>query len=116
MGTLKGRGAGSRELVCLTPLLDQAKEMLQVRHTGQHTSRCKGLLLQDDSDHRRMHIVEQVRGKVRGSEQVSNRQNLRSCLVHWHQLSPAHAGVYSVAAFSTARSWLGFSGRPHHNL
>ena len=36
MCTLKGRGAGSRELVCLTTLLDQAKEMLQVRQTGQH--------------------------------------------------------------------------------
>ena len=57
MCTLKGRGTSSWELVRLTPLLNQAKKMLQVRHTGQHTRRSKGLFLKDDSEHRRMHVV-----------------------------------------------------------
>ena len=64
MGSRKSRGTDSRELRWLTTLLNKAKEMLQVRHTGQHTSRCEGLFFQLDSDHRRMHVVEEMRSKV----------------------------------------------------
>ena len=45
-------------------------------------SRCKGLFFKNDSDHRCMHVVEQVRGKVSGSQQVGSTRNHRSCLVH----------------------------------
>ena len=83
MGTHQSRGTGSRELRWLTTLLYQA----QVGHAGQHASRCKGLwckglFFKNDSDHRCMHVIEQVRGKVSGSQQVSSTRNHGSCLVH----------------------------------
>ena len=51
MGTRKGWG--SRELG-LTILLNEAKQVLEVRQSGRYAGRCKGLFLEDDSDHRRM--------------------------------------------------------------
>ena len=102
MCTLKGRGTSSWELVRFTPLLDQAKKMLQVRHTGQHTRRSKGLFLKDDSDHRRMHVVEQVRGKVRRSEQVTDSRDHSSCLVHGLNDDDV-AGVIRVNITGTVR-------------
>ena len=67
MGTRKGRGTGIRELGWLTPFLHQAKEVLKVGYACQHTSRSKGLFLKNDNDHWRMHVIEQVLSKVRGS-------------------------------------------------
>ena len=58
MGTHQSWDTGSRELRWLTILLYQAKEMLQA---GQH-ARC-------------MHVVEQVRGTVGGSQQVGSRES-----------------------------------------
>ena len=40
MGPCKRGGTGIRELRWLTPLLHKAKEVLKVRYTGQHASRC----------------------------------------------------------------------------
>ena len=55
-----GTREGSREFGWLTPLLHEAKEVLKVRYPCQNASRCKGLFLKNDSDHRRTHVVEQV--------------------------------------------------------
>ena len=82
MGTRESRGTGSRELGWLTPLLHKAKEVLKVGYTCQHASRCKSLFLKNDSDHRRMHVIEQVLSKVRGSQQVGSTRDLSSCLVN----------------------------------
>ena len=65
MGPCESRGTGVRELRWLTPLLHKAKEVLKVGYTGQRASRCEGLFLKDDRDHRRMHVIEQVRSKVK---------------------------------------------------
>ena len=82
MGTHQSRGTGSRELRWLTTLLYQAEQMLQVGHAGQRASRCEGLFFKNDSDHRCMHVVEQVRSKVGGGQQVGSTRNHRSCLVN----------------------------------
>ena len=62
MGPCESRGTGVRELRWLTPLLHKAKDVLKGRVRGPAREH---LFLKNDRDHRRMHVIEQVRSKVK---------------------------------------------------
>ena len=105
MGPRKGRGTGIRELGRLPPLLHKAKEVLKVGYTCQHASRCKSLFLKNDSDHRRMHVIEQVLSKVRGSQKVGGTRDLSSCLVNgFNDTSNSAAAYWTSQAMNAGKS------------